>query len=176
MCDFYVSADPILYESRTRTVRIRGVSTSIRLEKFIWDTLAGMAKDEGMTTNALIVTFHDEILQSRGDVQNFTSFLRVTCLRYLDRKCEQLAEHLLQAQAHVPAPAVALEQEPGLESVTRPTSSSAPAPVLAPTQPHPECQPRRQPSRQPEPRTRARSASAFAGLGEGRAPRSSRLN
>lgn len=85
MCEFYVSADPILYESRTRTVRIRGVSTSIRLENFIWDTLANMAKDEGMTTNALIVTFHDEILQSRGDVQNFTSFLRVTCLRYLDR-------------------------------------------------------------------------------------------
>lgn len=90
MCDFYVSADPILYESRTRTVRIRGVSTSIRLENFIWDTLAEMAKDEGLTTNALIITFHDEILQSRGDVQNFTSFLRVTCLRYLHRKCEAL--------------------------------------------------------------------------------------
>ena len=32
MCEFFVAADPILYESRTRTVRIRGVSTSIRME------------------------------------------------------------------------------------------------------------------------------------------------
>ncbi|MBS0392211.1 MAG: ribbon-helix-helix domain-containing protein [Proteobacteria bacterium] len=90
MCKFFVEADPILYESRTRTVRIRGVSTSIRMENFIWDTLACLAAAEGKTTNALIVQFHDEILRHRGDVLNFTSFLRVTCLRYLRRKCDQL--------------------------------------------------------------------------------------
>ncbi len=90
MCDFFVAADPILYESRTRTVRIRGVSTSIRMENFIWDTLASLAEEEGMTTNALIVQFHDEILRHRGDVLNFTSFLRVTCLRYLRRSCDRL--------------------------------------------------------------------------------------
>ena len=32
MCEFFVTADPILYESRTRTLRIHGVLTSIRLE------------------------------------------------------------------------------------------------------------------------------------------------
>ncbi len=90
MCEFFVTADPILYESRTRTVRIHGVSTSIRLENFIWDTLTAMAAEEGLSTNALIMCFHDEILQHRGDVQNFTSFLRVTCLRYLKRKCDRL--------------------------------------------------------------------------------------
>lgn len=90
MCEFFVAADPILYESRTRTVRIRGVSTSIRMENFIWDTLASLAAEEGVTTNALIVQFHDEILRHRGDVLNFTSFLRVTCLRYLRRKCDSL--------------------------------------------------------------------------------------
>ena len=52
MCDYFVNADPILYESRTRTVRIRGVSTSIRMENFAWDTLAKMAEEEGITTNA----------------------------------------------------------------------------------------------------------------------------
>ncbi|MGJ7581184.1 ribbon-helix-helix domain-containing protein [Variovorax sp. RHLX14] len=91
MCDFFITADPILYESRTRTVRIHGVSTSIRLENFIWDTLAGLAEEEGMSTNALIMSFHDEILRHRGDVLNFTSFLRVTCLRYLKRKCDRLS-------------------------------------------------------------------------------------
>jgi predicted DNA-binding ribbon-helix-helix protein len=88
MCEFFVKADPILYESRTRTVRIHGVLTSIRLENLVWDTLAEMANDESCTTNSLIAKFHDEILLQRGDVANFSSFLRVTCLRYLRRKCE----------------------------------------------------------------------------------------
>ncbi len=101
MCQFFVAADPILYESRTRTVRIRGVSTSIRMENFVWDTLACLAADEGMTTNALIAQFHDEILQHSGDVLNFSSFLRVTCLRYLRRKCDQLEA---KDPAHVELP------------------------------------------------------------------------
>ena len=32
MCDYFVKADAIAYEQRTRTVRIHGVTTSIRLE------------------------------------------------------------------------------------------------------------------------------------------------
>jgi predicted DNA-binding ribbon-helix-helix protein len=90
MCEFFVKADPILYESRSRTVRIHGVLTSIRVENFVWDTLASLAADENITTNALIAKFHDEILRYRGDVLNFSSFLRVTCMRYLRRKCDAL--------------------------------------------------------------------------------------
>ena len=104
MCEYFVNADPILYESRTRTVRIRGISTSIRMENFVWDILAKMASEEGITTNALIVQFHDEILRHRGDVQNFTSFLRVTCLRFLSRQCNdlELALAATQQEAHEP--------------------------------------------------------------------------
>ena len=86
MCEYFVKADPILYEQRTRSVRIRGMLTSIRLENTVWDVLAEMAEDEGCTTNALICTLHDEILEHRGEVSNFASFLRVTSLRYL-RRC-----------------------------------------------------------------------------------------
>jgi predicted DNA-binding ribbon-helix-helix protein len=89
MCEFFVKADPILYESRSRTVRIHGVLTSIRLENLVWDTSSEMASEEGCTTNALTAQFHDEILHHRGDVANFSSFLRVTCLRYLGRKCDR---------------------------------------------------------------------------------------
>ncbi len=85
MCDFFVKADPILYEQRSRTVRIHGVLTSIRLENMVWDTLADMAEEEGRTTNALIALFHDEVLAHRGELPNFASFLRVTCMRYLRR-------------------------------------------------------------------------------------------
>ncbi len=91
MCDFFVKADPIQYEQRTRTVRIHGALTSIRLENMMWDTLAEMAAEEGRTTNALISLFHDEILAARGEVPNFASFLRVTCIRYLRRRLEEAA-------------------------------------------------------------------------------------
>ena len=85
MCEFFVKADPIQYEQRSRTVRIHGALTSIRLENMVWDILAEMAEAEGRTTNALISLFHDEILAHRGEVPNFASFLRVTCMRYLRR-------------------------------------------------------------------------------------------
>ena len=85
MCEFFVKADPIQYEQRSRTVRIHGVLTSIRLENMVWDILAEMAEEEGRTTNSLISLFHDEILVHRGEVPNFASFLRVTCMRYLHR-------------------------------------------------------------------------------------------
>ena len=86
MCEFFVKAVPIQYEQRSRTVRIHGVLTSIRLENMVWDILAEMAEEEGRTTNALISLFHDEILVHRGEVPNFASFLRVTCMRYLRRR------------------------------------------------------------------------------------------
>ena len=85
MCEYFVKADPIQYEQRSRTIRIHGVLTSIRLENMVWDILAEMAEAEGRTTNALISLFHDEILAHRGEVPNFASFLRVTCMRYLRR-------------------------------------------------------------------------------------------
>jgi predicted DNA-binding ribbon-helix-helix protein len=86
MCEYFVKADPIQYEQRTRTVRIHGVLTSIRLENMVWDILAEMAEAEHCTTNHLIVQFHDEILAHRGEVPNFASFLRVTGMRFLRRK------------------------------------------------------------------------------------------
>ena len=105
MCDFYISADPILYESRSRTVRIHGVVTSIRLENLMWDTLAEIAYEECKSTNCLIATLHDEILDRRGEVANFSSFLRVTCLRYLVRK------------AATPGAAKPLQNTPSLRAV-----------------------------------------------------------
>ena len=90
MCQFFVKADPILYEQRTRTVRIHGVLTSIRLENMAWDILAEMAEEEACTTNALISLFHDKLVIHRGDVPNFASFLRVTCMRYLRRRLSSI--------------------------------------------------------------------------------------
>ncbi len=96
MCEYFVKADPIQYEQRSRTVRIKNVLTSIRLENMVWDILAEMAEEEGCTTNALIVKFHQEILAHRGEVPNFASFLRVTSMRYLRRCMLTLEKQLVQ--------------------------------------------------------------------------------
>jgi predicted DNA-binding ribbon-helix-helix protein len=93
MCQLYVKTDPILYESRSRTIRIHGVVTSIRLENLAWDVLTELAAQESMTTNQLIATLHDEMLSHRGEVSNFASFLRITCLRYLRVKYENTIGH-----------------------------------------------------------------------------------
>ena len=42
----------------------------------------------------LITKFHDEILQERGEIPNFASFLRVTCVRYLRRSMIDLEKKL----------------------------------------------------------------------------------
>ena len=83
MCSVYVNADPIQYEARTRSIRINNVLTTIRLENLFWDVLAEIASREDKTTNQMIATLHEELLVLREDNPNFTSFLRVCCLRYL---------------------------------------------------------------------------------------------
>lgn len=93
MCQIYVKTDPILYESRSRTIRIHGVVTSIRLENLVWDVLTELAAQEDMTTNQLIATLHEEMFNHRGETCNFASFLRVTCLRYLRVKYENPSGH-----------------------------------------------------------------------------------
>lgn len=86
MCELYVKADPILYESRSRSLRIHGFVTKIRLENLFWEILAELAASDGFTTNHLIVKLYDELLEYRGEIDNFSSFLRVCCLRYLTLK------------------------------------------------------------------------------------------
>ncbi len=83
MCQIFVNTDPILYEARSRSVRIHGMVTSIRLENLFWNVLAGIAAEQGTTTNRLIVTLYDEVVEVHGSVQNLASFLRVSCVRYL---------------------------------------------------------------------------------------------
>jgi len=86
MCELYVKADPILYESRSRSLRICGVVTTLRLENQFWDILSEIASHDGMTTNQLISKLYEEVMGHNGEVINFASFLRVSCTRYLSQK------------------------------------------------------------------------------------------
>jgi len=82
MCEIFISADPASYESRTRSVRLHGVVTSIRLEHLYWEVLEEIARRDGMSVVHLIEKLYDELVAARGGVGNFASFLRVSALRY----------------------------------------------------------------------------------------------
>jgi predicted DNA-binding ribbon-helix-helix protein len=45
-----------------------------------------------MTTNQLIAKLYEEVMDYRGEVVNFASFLRVSCTRYLSKQRVQAPE------------------------------------------------------------------------------------
>lgn len=83
MCQIFVQANPMSYEATTRSIRLNGVVTSVRLENMFWDTLEEIATRDGMNVPHLLSKLYDELLEHRGDIPNFSSFLRVCCQRYL---------------------------------------------------------------------------------------------
>jgi predicted DNA-binding ribbon-helix-helix protein len=83
MCEVFIRADPSSYESRTRSVRLHGVVTSIRLENLHWEVLTEIGARDGMSVTHLLERLYDELVEARGEVGNFASFLRVSALRYM---------------------------------------------------------------------------------------------
>ncbi|GBD42748.1 hypothetical protein HRbin40_00203 [bacterium HR40] len=86
MCRIYASTDPAACEAVTRSVRIHGLVTSVRLEARFWEILDEMAAAEGMTTPHFLGVLYDEVLELRGEVKNFASLLRVVCTIWLARR------------------------------------------------------------------------------------------
>ncbi|CAP43901.1 ribbon-helix-helix domain-containing protein [Bordetella petrii] len=95
MCEIFIRAHPDSYTSDTRSLRLHGVATSVRLERLFWSVLEEIAARDGMRVNQLIERLYDELVEYRGEAANFTSFLRVCCLRY----------ELLQADGRIPTDA-----------------------------------------------------------------------
>lgn len=98
MCKIFISADPASYESRTRSVRLHGVVTSIRLENLHWAVLEEIARRDGMSVAQLAGKLYDELVAERGAVGNFSSFLRVCALRYENL----IAQGLIPRDAAIP--------------------------------------------------------------------------
>jgi predicted DNA-binding ribbon-helix-helix protein len=83
MCQLFINADSKLWINRTKSLRVDGVVTSIRLEEFFWDILEELSFREQVTINQTITKLYHESLDADHDISNFTSFLRVCCSRYL---------------------------------------------------------------------------------------------
>jgi predicted DNA-binding ribbon-helix-helix protein len=89
MCEIFISANPESYASRTRSVRLHGVVTSIRLENLYWEVLEEIGRRDDMSVVQLIEKLYDELVAARGAVGNFSSFLRVSALRYMALQAHQ---------------------------------------------------------------------------------------
>lgn len=89
MCEIFISAHPESYASRTRSVRLHGVVTSIRLENLYWEVLEEIGARDGLGVVQLIEKLYDELVEARGEVGNFASFLRVSALRYMALQAHQ---------------------------------------------------------------------------------------
>jgi len=117
MCKIFISADPSSYESRTRSVRLHGVVTSLRLENLHWAVLEEIAGRDGMTVAQLIERLYDELVADRGAVGNFSSFLRVCALRYENL----IAQGLIPRDATIPIRSLDAERVlDGLQRVSEP--------------------------------------------------------
>ena len=86
MCQIYSGTAPELYQSVSRSVRINGVVTSLRLELRFWQILDEIAAGEGFTTPQFLGKIHDEVVAKRGDIPNFASLVRVICTVYLEKQ------------------------------------------------------------------------------------------
>ncbi|CZF83381.1 ribbon-helix-helix domain-containing protein [Grimontia marina] len=83
MCTIFAGQDPTNYEMHSRSVRLAGHSTSVRLEKKFWQIIDHIAHSQGMNTGKFLSTLYDEALDINSDVTNFASLLRCSCILYL---------------------------------------------------------------------------------------------
>jgi predicted DNA-binding ribbon-helix-helix protein len=119
-----------LYRCRSRSLRLSGVATSIRLENLFWQVLEEIGTRDGLSVAQLISRLYDELVEAGGqganDSANFSSFLRVSCGRYL----------ALQAAGRIPAdvsvPIRSLDADWVLagEKTRQPGTVSAPLPRM----------------------------------------------
>lgn len=83
MCKLFINADANFWSSSTRSIRIDGMVTSVRLENYFWSTLETIALRDDMNIPQMLIRLYHESIDAGHDLGNFTSFLRVCCMRYL---------------------------------------------------------------------------------------------
>ncbi|OUR69956.1 hypothetical protein A9Q77_07920 [Marinomonas sp. 42_23_T18] len=92
MCKLFIQADSQLWQSSTRSLRIDGMVTSIRLENSFWYILEEVAARDNLQVPQMITRLYHESIDAGHDLGNFTSFLRVCATRYIS----------LQVSGHIP--------------------------------------------------------------------------
>ncbi|WP_160106260.1 ribbon-helix-helix domain-containing protein [Pseudomonas izuensis] len=77
---FVSEFDMGLAQPLSRSVRLNGFATCLRLEQVYWDILAEMAKVNCCSVSALLSYVDREVHLRHGGVKNFTGLVRVVCV------------------------------------------------------------------------------------------------
>ncbi len=84
MCKLLTRSNAQDFRPVSRSIRLGGHSTSLRLEASFWRALDALARDEGVSTPKLIESLHaeaSELLHGPEDASmNLASVLRTACL------------------------------------------------------------------------------------------------
>ena len=83
MCKLFIEANTELWKPSTRSIRIQGMVTSIRLEFSFWMVLEEIAARDSLTIPEMLNRLYQEALDAGHDISNFTSFLRVCAMRFI---------------------------------------------------------------------------------------------
>ncbi|MFW0757366.1 ribbon-helix-helix domain-containing protein [Pseudomonas sp. H11T01] len=83
----YVKIDPFVREfdmglaqPLSRSVRLNGFATCLRLEQVYWDILSEIAKVNCCSVSALLSYVDREVHLRHGGVKNFSGLVRVVCV------------------------------------------------------------------------------------------------
>ena len=86
MCRVFAGQDPANYAFETRSIRLMGHATSVRLEAKFWVVLEEIAEAQGMPMSKFLSLLYEEALEIHGEISNFASLLRCCCLNFLDQQ------------------------------------------------------------------------------------------
>ncbi len=103
MCQVFAGQNPGNYAHETRSVRLSGHPTSVRLEAKFWLVLEDICEAQGMPMAKFLSTLYEEALELNGEVPNFASLLRCCCLNFLEPDFDHSR---LKIEASEPAAAV----------------------------------------------------------------------
>ena len=108
MCQIFAGQPRSSYRQITRSYRLHGCSTSVRLEAKFWEIVDEIAAAQGLTSSQFLASVHDEVEEIHGSVDNFASLLRCACLLYLREPRDTIAaargELPRQPEATAPPP------------------------------------------------------------------------
>ncbi|WP_062015619.1 ribbon-helix-helix domain-containing protein [Aureimonas sp. AU4] len=97
MCHVFSGIPQAEYEGETRSVRLGGHATSIRLETMYWSVLEELAASQHMTLPRFLTVLYDEVLELHGEARNFASLLRCACLKHAQASGRAQAGRVLVA-------------------------------------------------------------------------------
>ena len=72
-----------LAKPQSKSVRLNGFATCLRLEDIYWKVLECMARTNGCSVNAILSHVDREVHLRYGGVKNFSGLIRVVCVVHL---------------------------------------------------------------------------------------------